>query len=184
MTGSTPGSGDTGRDTLADGDPVPESSFAPVAGVTLLVQAALAWALVELIGPEVLSGFVGATVGGLVIAWWRNGRSVRTDPRLRAVRTALRDHADPGPGLRDAVTDRARVTLGSPRSDTWVPPVLVGAPALACVVVAIVRGNVLTALPALPLAGFACGFLALRHARLVRASRWLTDSPYEPVEQP
>ncbi|WP_457085228.1 hypothetical protein [Modestobacter sp. SYSU DS0657] len=125
--------------------------------MTLAVDAALAWAPVELFDPRVLSGLVGGAIGSLAVAWWRNGRSFRTDPRVRAVATALRDHTDPGPELRDAVTDRARRVVAGPRSETWLPPVLLGAPALACVVVGLVRGAPRWCCPPCPSSGWPPG---------------------------
>ncbi|WP_299957762.1 hypothetical protein [uncultured Modestobacter sp.] len=167
-----------------DGAPLLLPSFAAVAVTTLLVDAALGWALVELVGPLVLAALVPAALASLVVAWWQNGRTVRTDAGHRAAVAALRSSTDPGPGLRDAATDRARVLLGSPRSDTWLPPALLGGLALACVVAALVRSDVPTALPALPLTALACSFLVRRREQLTRAHRWLSDPPYPEEDHP
>jgi hypothetical protein len=144
----------------------------------LAADAVVLWALSELMGSSGLIAMGG--VLGTTLFLWRQGHGTRALRRETAMTArALADHRDPGPQDRAAVDARAQQLLAAPRSDEWLPAVLLLALAAACVVVAVVRGDVTVALPAVLLLPAAVTAWVVVHRRLLAAASWSEDPPYE-----
>jgi peptidoglycan/LPS O-acetylase OafA/YrhL len=107
------------------------------------------WAFYDLFD-DPLPGII-AGVATVAVSWWRSSRERRPE----------RDEA-------------ARVLLGQPAADVWGAPVVAALLAVACVVVAIVRDDPATALPAVPLVLWALG-VALLIRRALRLAERLAD---------
>jgi hypothetical protein len=148
------------------------------AAVASTSLALLGWAFVALLG---WSGLTGILAGATVLAWsaWSTrGWAARAEQR--AVTSALREHVDPGPELRESVTATARRQLAAPAVDRWGPSVVLATVAAACVVSALVRHDVRTALPAVPLAVLALVLVGLVRRANLLAYRWVTERPAAP----
>jgi hypothetical protein len=140
------------------------------------VSASTTWAVAALLGSSAtwsaLAGALGAAIGLLL-----TNLDGATKEERHTVAAALREHRDPGPQYREAVTREAHVLLAARPVDRWLPPVLLVGLVGACVVTAIVRSDVLTALPAIPLAILGTSVLLLRRRSEAMADRWLADPP-------
>jgi hypothetical protein len=146
-----------------------------------LALAAVAWPFGELMHAfpwPMLGGGVGVTLSSV----WRARRDRERWPEQRAVDRALREHVDPGPEHRPAVDQAARVQLARP-AGTWVAGiVIVGLLVAACVRTALVRGEAMVALSAVPaMAAFVWGVVHQRRHD-ARADRWLAEPP-APAEE-
>ncbi len=156
------------------------------AGARWLLLFLLLWALgsfggaaVVLLGTDQLDTIVIVAFAVLVV-----GPSVECvltsreeRERQRAVRTALAENRDPGPELRSAVDQAARRTLDTSARTRWLLGLTSTALAAACLWVAVHRGDLLAALPAVSIT--ALGALADLGWRKERreARRWLEDPP-------
>ena len=146
----------------------------------LAIDAVVVWAVTVVFdsGTAGLSGLLGALFP-LGWVWWNEYRTPAMRRTQETTARALADHRDPGPEHRAAVDSRARVLLSAPRAEEWLPAALLLALAVACVVAALVRGDGAVAVPAVPLVVAAVLVTVLLRRRLLAASRWLDDPPYE-----
>ena len=146
----------------------------------LLAYAVLVWALIELFGVEYGTvGAVSGAVGPAGTTWWQLYRTRELRQEANRAARALAAHRDPGPEHRAAADARARVLLAKPRSDEWLPGAMLLALAVACLVVALHRHDLAVALPAAPLVVLAVAITLLTRQRLLAASRWLDDPPFD-----
>jgi hypothetical protein len=166
---------ETAQDPNAPRNALPLSG-AGRAAVVVFSLAVLGWALVALFGWSGLPGVAGAAGIAAYSAWKVRGPAARAEQQ--AVTTALRTHTDPGHALRAVVTSTARRHLATRPADHWGAPVVMAAVAVACVVTAILRHDVPTALPAAPLAVLAVVVLLLTRRADALAARWLADPPF------
>jgi hypothetical protein len=149
-----------------------------VSGVLAVVALAF-WGLFEVTGSS--AGWIAGLVAGLAplgVILWRDHRTpaMRRDQDVAA--RAVAGHRDPGPAYRAVADERARSVLAHPRSDGWLPTVLLLGLAVACVVTAVVREDVSVALPAVPLGVVAALVPSWHRRRTTAAARWLDDPPY------
>jgi hypothetical protein len=175
MTGT--GQSGTSAAGVVDGPP-PRFWQALVATGTAM--ASLAWATAELAG-SFPWGVLGGTTGAALALWWRTRRDRERWPEQRAVDRALRDHRDPGPAYRAAADKAARERLA--RRTTFedaVVALLLGGPAVACLVVAVVREDLTVALPVIPLTVLAVSGVRFQRRQDRDADRWLADPPTPP----
>jgi len=156
-----------------------------LAGVLLLLGwlAALGWALEVLLPRSITAPLVVGASAGLAGLGWRTARTAVMRRQGRTARWALAEHRDPGPEARAVVDERARELLARPAADLWFPAWLGVVLAVACGVLAVVRGVGTAALPVLPLLALTGSHVAFIRRRLLQASRWLDDPPYEREEQ-
>jgi uncharacterized membrane protein YfcA len=145
--------------------------------------AGTTWAIIVLLGEDALPGAVGGGVGGLIGVYLGTRHGTPTEER-RAVAAALREHRDPGGQYREATTRQARVLLATRPVDRWLPLVLLVGMAVACVVAAIVRDDLLTALPAVLLVAVGGITVLVRRRTEAMADRWLAEPPPVPEELP
>ncbi|WP_157944141.1 hypothetical protein [Blastococcus atacamensis] len=143
--------------------------------VVVAAQLVMTWSFVALLGSFGWFGLlsVAATLGqrwSLLV-----DGPARTEQLI--IRTALRDHADPGPEFRAAVDGAATRRLAASAVDRWGPPVLCVVPAIACAVVAGWRDDLAVALPVLPLLVLAAVLDAARRREEALADRWLAAPP-------
>jgi hypothetical protein len=142
--------------------------------------AAVAWAGFVLLGwaalAGALAGLVGVSLYGLL-----TDRTARA--RERSARGAIREHRDPGPDLRAEADAQARVILAAPPADRWLPGLVSGAIALACVVTGVVRDEPAVAFPAPLLVALAVHAVVLRRRTDAAADRWLADPPFATAEE-
>ncbi|TFV86172.1 hypothetical protein [Blastococcus sp. CT_GayMR16] len=137
-------------------------------------EAAVVWAGFVLVGWVVAYGAIGGLVGSAVVLVGTD-RTSRT--RERVARAAVRSHRDPGPDLRAEADTQARTILAVSVVDRWGGAVLLTGVAIACVVVAVVRGDPAVAFPAPLLVVLAAGAVVLRRRTDAAADRWLADPP-------
>jgi hypothetical protein len=154
-------------------------SRAVTVALLVAVDATLLWTGVVLVGPDVVVPLLVAVAAGTV-ATLAIGGSFRA--RERAAWAAIREHRDPGPEVRPEADAQARKLLGSPAVDRWGPPVLLSGLAVACVVTALVRGDLFVAFPAPVLLALAVVSVVLRRRLEAEAERWVTDPPV-PTEE-
>lgn len=142
--------------------------------VVLAAELLLAWALVLLWGWIWVVGLIG----GLVVVWltFFAGDDAEREHR-RVVGAALRAHADPGPAYRPDVDWAAAQRLAAPGVDRWGPPVVCVLVAAACAGTAVVRDDLLVALPVLPVLVLAVVTDAARRRQEALAHRWIADPP-------
>ena len=144
----------------------------------LAADVLLLWSVGELFGGSGLAA-TGGVIGVTAVVWWKSYGTATRRREADLTARALADHRDPGPADRAAVDARAEQVLATPRSDEWLPAVLLLALAAACVVMAVVRGDVSVALPAVLLVPAAVLAWVVVRRRLLAASRWLDDPPYD-----
>lgn len=132
------------------------------------------WAGFVLVGSRAVPGLLSGLLGW-ALALFLTDRATRI--RERSARAAVREHRDPGPGLRAEADAQARAMLAVPAADRWVPGLLLGGLAVACVVVAVVRQDLSVAFPAPLLVALAVATFVLRRRTEAAADRWLTDPP-------
>ena len=152
--------------------------------IILAIDAVIVWAVAEVFGSPTagLTGLVGALCP-LIWTWRSEYRTPAMRREQEVTARALADHRDPGPEHRAAVDSRARVLLAGPRADEWLPAAFLLALAVACVVAAVVRADGAAAVPAVPLVLAAVLVTVVLRRRLLAASRWLEDPPYERAPQ-
>jgi hypothetical protein len=149
----------------------------PTTRVALFValEAVLFWAGFVLIGWGVLYGVPGGLVG-----IWLGSASLTdsaTRSRERAARAAVREHRDPGPGLRTEADTQARTILAASAVDRWGPAMVLLGVASSCVVVAVVRNDPPVAFPSPALVVLTVVAVVLRRRVEAAADRWLADPP-------
>jgi hypothetical protein len=141
--------------------------------VLLAAMGSLAWAFVLLSDDRVLA--IALPLGAAVVVIWR----ARHQWGLQGVvADALREHRDPGPGLREEVERAARVTLARNRTEEWLPSVVAVGVAVACASVAWLRSDPVVALPAIPLLALAVAVFMIIRRALQLAAWWLADPPH------
>jgi hypothetical protein len=145
----------------------------------LWVLGSFVGAAVVLLGSDHLDTIVivafAVFVIGPTVEWAVTGRT--TKQRNRAIEVALSTHEDPGSELRAAVDEAARRALGTSVRTRWLMGVAMTGIAVACFGLALHRGDVLAALPALSFATL--GVLADMGWRKEQdqARRWVEDPP-------
>jgi hypothetical protein len=132
--------------------------------------AAIGWALVDLFSWRGLVGLSGALGVGLYTWWTTDAESRATKRRLAA---AFGSGRNPLPSDEGEADRAARAQLGRPSADRWGLPAVLIACAIACGVVAVVRGEAVAALPAVPLVVSAAWATVVVRQADVRAHRWL-----------
>jgi hypothetical protein len=147
--------------------------------VIVAYEVAVVWAVVLLVGWNGIGGLVGGLVGFAIVSL---GFDREAHARERAARTAVREHRDPGPDLRDEADVQARLTLGASPMNRWGAPVLALALAAGCIVAAVMRADASFAYPAALFLAVAVAAGLLRHRAEVAADRWLADPPVRAEE--
>ena len=145
--------------------------YVGLVGYSLVVGTALG----TLLGAAAVGPIFGGLIGSTLVErwrWWRRREQYLTEIEVRA---ALRTGTDPRPELMLAAQHEARETIRELPVVVGAVCVIFGILALACAVAAVIRDDVLVALPAAPcVAGAVWGLVRLRAAR-ARAQRWLAD---------
>jgi hypothetical protein len=146
--------------------------------VLLVAMGSLAWAFGVLFDDWVLA--IVLPLGYAVVGVWQARSKWQT---RRMVADALRDHRDPGPGLREEVDQAAWVAAAGSRMGPWLTPLVAVGVAAACVAVAWVHSDPSAGLPAIPLVAWAVAVFVIMRRAVRLADLWLADPPQSNVAE-
>jgi hypothetical protein len=172
------GTGQSGSRAAAEATDGPPPRFWWSLVAVSISIASIGWATWEMAGAFPW-GALGALIGSTIAQLWQTRRARERWPQQRAVDRALREHGDPGAAYRAAANQIARGRLARrTTAEIVVVTLIVGGPAVACVVMAAVRSDPTVALPAVPLTALAVWPGPAAEAGAREADRWLADPPF------